>query len=198
MPLGTDCLLYPPQPKTIPLSKITGKLVQKPCPIAARSEIIVEGRDENPHYPVSGLLESAEPASDVAFQTARLGNGPASLVVDRSMTGFGGERGGIALNIRNMVAEQLSVVYHEELPWFVRPYLHTLRVTVNGTEVKDTSTVVAGIYTLPLIDRVRGTHLEMHLLIQPHDTVQLHWDFDKAILRYTEYPPDANRGFDIP
>ena len=25
----------------------------------------------------------------------------------------------------------------------------------------------------------------------------LTYDFDKAILRYTEYPPDANRGFDV-
>jgi phosphatidylinositol glycan class T len=28
-------------------------------------------------------------------------------------------------------------------------------------------------------------------------TVELNYDFEKAILRYTEYPPDANRGFDV-
>ena len=26
----------------------------------------------------------------------------------------------------------------------------------------------------------------------------LTYSFDKALLRYTEYPPDANRGFDVP
>jgi phosphatidylinositol glycan class T len=33
--------------------------------------------------------------------------------------------------------------------------------------------------------------------IPPHCTVFLTYDFEKAILRYTEYPPDANRGFDV-
>ncbi|KAL3962799.1 hypothetical protein ACCO45_004322 [Purpureocillium lilacinum] len=31
----------------------------------------------------------------------------------------------------------------------------------------------------------------------PHCTVFLTYDFEKSILRYTEYPPDANRGFDV-
>ena len=33
--------------------------------------------------------------------------------------------------------------------------------------------------------------------VPPSSTVSLTYDFDKAILRYTEYPPDANRGFDV-
>ena len=33
--------------------------------------------------------------------------------------------------------------------------------------------------------------------VPPDSTVILTYDFDKAILRYTEYPPDANRGFDV-
>lgn len=24
------------------------------------------------------------------------------------------------------------------------------------------------------------------------------FDFDRTVLRYAEYPPDANRGFDVP
>jgi len=34
--------------------------------------------------------------------------------------------------------------------------------------------------------------------VPANSTVVLTYDFEKAILRYTEYPPDANRGFDIP
>ena len=33
--------------------------------------------------------------------------------------------------------------------------------------------------------------------IPPLSTVFLTYDFEKSILRYTEYPPDANRGFDV-
>jgi phosphatidylinositol glycan class T len=49
----------------------------------------------------------------------------------------------------------------------------------------------------PALDRHRGTHLEVVLAIPPASTVTLTYDFEKAILRYTEYPPDANRGFDV-
>lgn len=33
--------------------------------------------------------------------------------------------------------------------------------------------------------------------IPPASTVFLTYHFEKSILRYTEYPPDANRGFDV-
>ena len=39
--------------------------------------------------------------------------------------------------------------------------------------------------------------LELTLIVPPLSTLTLSYDFDKAILRYTEYPPDPNRGFEI-
>ena len=39
--------------------------------------------------------------------------------------------------------------------------------------------------------------MEMKLEIPAKSTVIMNLDFDKTLLRYTEYPPDANRGFDI-
>ena len=35
------------------------------------------------------------------------------------------------------------------------------------------------------------------MVIPPASTLTLTYDFEKAILRYTEYPLDANRGFDV-
>ena len=49
----------------------------------------------------------------------------------------------------------------------------------------------------PSIDRHRGTQFELLLTIPPATTVTLSYSFEKAILRYTEYPPDANRGFNV-
>jgi len=40
--------------------------------------------------------------------------------------------------------------------------------------------------------------MELVLTVPAASTLTLSYDFEKAILRYTEYPPDANRGFDIP
>ena len=38
----------------------------------------------------------------------------------------------------------------------------------------------------------------MKILVPANSSLILSYDFEKAILRYTEYPPDANRGFDVP
>ncbi|KAK5163942.1 Subunit of the glycosylphosphatidylinositol transamidase complex-like protein [Saxophila tyrrhenica] len=112
------------------------------------------------------------------------------LYVSRQMTGYGAERGGMHTLIRNPHPYSQRVVYLESLPWFLRPYMHTLKVSGNGR--------LKNMYYTPLIDRKRGTQLELLLEIPAESTVELTYDFEKAILRYTEYPPDANRGFDIP
>jgi len=74
----------------------------------------------------------------------------------------------------------------------MRPYLHTLRASINGN-----ATQINTIRYRPAIDRLRGTQLEVLLTIPGEQTLSLTWKFDKSILRYTEYPPDANRGFDV-
>ena len=111
------------------------------------------------------------------------------IYVSRQMTGYGAERGGMHATIRNPHPHPQRIVYLESLPWFLRPYMHTLHVA-GGTVEK--------MFYTPLLDRTRGTHLELQLRIPARTTVDLTYDFDKAILRYTEYPPDANRGFDVP
>lgn len=106
----------------------------------------------------------------------------------RQMTGHGQERGGMQITIRNPHPDAQRIVYFESLPWFLRPYMHTLSVAG--------ATVEKMFYT-PALDRKRGTHLELLLHVPAYTTVELGYEFEKAILRYTEYPPDANRGFDV-
>jgi len=113
----------------------------------------------------------------------------------RSITGYGQERGGIQSVLTNpSPTESLDVIYLDSLPWYMKPYLHTLRVDLwppsNISTIKET-------HYRPMVDRLRGTHLELHLTIPPASSLTLTYDFEKAILRYTEYPPDANRGFDV-
>jgi phosphatidylinositol glycan class T len=117
------------------------------------------------------------------------------LYAARSINGHGQERGSIQAVIRNpSTTTEVEFAYLESLPWFMKPYLHTLRAHVDTTPdnpIKET-------YYRPAVDRHRGTHLELRMVIPPASTLTLTYDFDKAILRYTEYPPDANRGFDAP
>lgn len=112
------------------------------------------------------------------------------LRASRHMTGYGQERGGMHATISNPHPHAYRVVYMESLPWFLRPYMHTLHVSGGGAEIKQ-------MFYTPAADRRKGTQLELLLEIPAHADVTLTYDFEKAILRYTEYPPDANRGFDV-
>ena len=114
------------------------------------------------------------------------------LTVSRWLTGHGQERGGLQVLLKNTSPLPLDIVYLESLPWFMKPYLHTLSATVNHAEIP-----LSMIRYRPAIDRLRGTLLEVQLAIPGNETLSLTWEFDKSILRYTEYPPDANRGFDV-
>ena len=116
------------------------------------------------------------------------------LYAERSFIGYGQERGGVQAILMNpSPIEAVDFVYMESLPWFMKLYLHTLKAKINGLD----EDVIQEMYYRPALDRKRGTQLEVRILIPANSTVVLTYDFEKAILRYTEYPPDANRGFDI-
>jgi phosphatidylinositol glycan class T len=113
----------------------------------------------------------------------------------RSITGYGQEHGGIQTVLTNpSTTDTLEVLYLESLPWYMKPYLHTLRSSLDPPSTVPT---IKQTFYRPALDRHRGTHLELLLTIPPASTLTLTYDFEKAILRYTEYPPDANRGFDV-
>lgn len=121
------------------------------------------------------------------------------LYAERSLTGHGQERGGVQTILTNPSdVDCVEFVYMESLPWFMRIYLHTLEARVVDPPNGRYENVIQDIYYRPALDRQRGTQLEVKLRIPPKSTVFLTYDFEKSILRYTEYPPDANRGFDVP
>lgn len=130
------------------------------------------------------------------------------LYAERSFTGHGQERGGVQAILTNPSPDHdVEFVYMESLPWFMRIYLHTLQARISpstGSDAGETlrqndrkDDVVQEIYYRPFLDRQRGTQLELKIKIPAASTVFLTYDFEKSILRYTEYPPDANRGFDV-
>ena len=120
------------------------------------------------------------------------------LYASRSFTGHGQERGGVKTLLTNPSPNAaVSFTYFETLPWFMKPYLHTLEAQIATSPSHSQGEIIKSIYYRPALDRQRGTQLELHITVPPASTVRLTYDFEKAILRYTEYPPDANRGFDV-
>lgn len=188
------------------LSKIFGRPVKGACPLGgaetqaqvsldAASEVEIglsggsfKGADSSNHIRSYAL----EPGVDFDLQVPVSNEIPTLLApalhASRQITGFGQERGGMHIVLRNPHASPIRVVYLESLPWFLRPYIHTLSLA-GGT--------LAKMFYTPAIDRKRGTQLELLLDIPAQGEVVMEYDFEKAGLRYTEYPPDANRGFDI-
>lgn len=117
------------------------------------------------------------------------------LYVSRSLTGYGQDSGGLRTVFKNPGNESVNAIYFEALPWYMRIYLSSLKIeSADGLEIED---VVRGTYYLPAIDRERPTHLEYNLTIPANTTIALSYQFDKGLLKYAEYPPDANHGFEI-
>lgn len=198
------------------LGKVFGKPVRSSCtPTTIKAGAGKESGDITAEVPSSRLIEilcdgavrqrrsedglatsytipNAQPF-DLRFPSQTLEQQPSldepPLYASRHMTGFGAERGGMHTIFRNPHPYAQRIVYLESLPWFLRPYIHTLHIS-GGTIEK--------FFYKPLLDRKRGTHLELVIEVPANSSVELTYDFEKAILRYTEYPPDANRGFDVP
>lgn len=121
------------------------------------------------------------------------------VYVERSFTGYGSDRGGMRSVFTNpSLTESVRFVYFETLPWYMRLYLHTLNVQyVSSDSTHEAKDVVQDLYYSPAIDRKQPSHIEIEIIIPPATTLAMSYDFDKSMLYLEEYPPDANRGFDI-
>jgi len=204
------------------LSQIFGHALKGSCPLAndgidpvcinvphARQVYSSDGTKE--HKDKSGFRRCFKLATDSDFElilpqqeiSEKAPLKQPLLYAERSFIGYGQERGGVQAILTNpSLTEAVDFVYMESLPWFMKLYLHTLKAKLsNGkghSEAKGKANeVIQEMYYRPALDRKRGTQLEIRILIPANSTVILTYDFEKAILRYTEYPPDANRGFDI-
>ncbi|KUI53628.1 GPI transamidase component GPI16 [Cytospora mali] len=209
------------------ISNIFGKTIQGTCPLADSDvpPVCLEVPDSRPVWVTGGVKElkpgnnrsrcytaSPEIPIDLILPPIERDGDNAPIVAEelvqpdipplyaeRSLTGHGQERGGVQTILTNPSdTEDVEFVYMESLPWFMRIYLHTLQARIVDQPNGKQESVIQDIYYRPALDRERGTQLEVKLRIPPKSTVFLTYDFEKAILRYTEYPPDANRGFDVP
>ncbi|KAK9247232.1 GPI transamidase component PIG-T [Lipomyces tetrasporus] len=224
----SDSICFPlPTPDTVNwrLSDVFGRKIQNRCLLDRASENDVSSYSVcahiTPDWHLSreggvivsstsskacfSLLENDE--FDIGFSTSNSAsvskNEPPPVYIQRSMTGRGQQNGGIQTIIYNpSITDSVSLIYFESLPWYMKPYIHTLAATLsNSTTSKSPAIkreVANEILYRPFLERVRGTYLELKLDIPPESRLALSYDFDKTLLYLAEYPPDANRGFDVP
>ncbi|KAL3860126.1 hypothetical protein ACJMK2_010291 [Sinanodonta woodiana] len=115
---------------------------------------------------------------------------PPPVYAQRFITGFGLEKGGITSIIYNNLDTNLTAIYMETIPWFLRLYFSSITITNHGIVVKPYK-----IHYVPGKDRARNYQLELVFRLRPHSVTKISMQFERAFLKWTEYPPDANHGF---
>lgn len=135
----------------------------------------------------------------------------APLHASRFLMGSGNERGAIAISLKSTelsrvvqsadifdVNCRLRVDVFQVVPWYVRVYFHTLQVFVDE-KLQTVTEVIEKIRVSPSEDKISPGVMEMVLKLPCGvKSAALTLEFDKGFLHISEYPPDANQGFDIP
>ncbi|CAK9441331.1 uncharacterized protein LODBEIA_P52000 [Lodderomyces beijingensis] len=123
------------------------------------------------------------------------------LYVSRSLTGYSLDKGGLRVAFTNPSAKAAQLKYFESVPWFMRLYMSTLELSLWDSQstrvVHNHSEIIKNNYYRPSVDRQRPSHWELDLEVPANSTLRMTYDFDKSLLFYREYPPDANHGFDV-
>jgi phosphatidylinositol glycan class T len=201
------------------LSALFEKKIRKSCPLAHHSSVIVK-KSQAPFDQEFVLDEAADEIADNGDNIYDLSKRsdfdlslkwkegdasfapkvPQSFYFERYFTGHGQERGGLLVELSNPTSKPLDIVLFQVIPWYLKFYMHTLTV-----ECKDQETnvwnkcdgIITKTYYQSAIPRTRPTIIEQLLILPSKTTTRLHVDFDKAFIKYTEHPPDSNRGFDV-
>ena len=97
--------------------------------------------------------------------------------------------------IRNNAATPQRIVFLDVLPWYLRCYLHTLSLKNDRAR----GGVLRPLLTdfRPGKDRDRPYVLELVVELPAKSETRVSIEFEKSLLKWLEYPPDANRGFDV-
>ncbi|KAG2461724.1 PIGT transamidase, partial [Polypterus senegalus] len=116
---------------------------------------------------------------------------PPILHAERYVGGYGLQTGEIhTLIYNNHPFRAFPILLMESVPWYLRLYIHTLSVISKGRENKPSY-----IHYRPSKDRQYPHLLEMLVQLPPNSITKVTVQFERALLKWTEYPPDPNHGF---
>lgn len=172
------------------------------CPLAAASVLIVDDAHVSEGVQVTDLRQQPVSTSAPLFSTwtqplAQVKTENKDVVeVHRFATGYGQVRGGMAVRLTNHHARSaVRVQYHDVVPWFLRVYFSTFRVV--GSAGSEQAVELDKLAFEPAELRGRPNQFHVELVLPARSSAVLSVQFEKAFLRLSEHPPDANRGFDL-
>nr|XP_046222189.1 GPI transamidase component PIG-T-like [Oncorhynchus gorbuscha] len=205
------------------LFKMFSRTLTEACPLASSSKVYVDVTD-NPQgelfelSPTTPLLSQAVVLGDrrtysvydltnqatfgqtrslnmlLRWRAAESGDMLRPLLHgERYVAGYGLQTGEIhTLMYNNHPYRAFPVLLLDTVPWYLRLYIHTLTVTSKGRDNKPSY-----IHYQPSKDRLRPHLLEMLVQLPPNSVTEVTMQFERALLKWTEYTPDPNHGFYI-
>ncbi|POM59660.1 GPI transamidase component [Phytophthora palmivora] len=177
------------------------------CPLAEKSFIHTEGM-QSLNVMTTNLRDQHVSLSNPWFQEWKLAAEEAIsksiykaqqdvVSVHRFVTGYGQVRGGIVVHLKNNHPScGMHVRYHDVIPWYLRVYFHTFRATASGSKM-NAQELIEVFDFVPAELRGRPNQLRLKAFLPANTTLVFSLQMEKAFLRLSEHPPDANRGFDI-
>lgn len=137
--------------------------------------------------------------SEVPQSRAKKSQSRDVVTVHRFMTGYGQVHGGIAVRLENNHPQcAMRVTYHDIVPWYLRLYFNTFQVKVIGGAADEAGKLVQDFQFVPADLRGRPNQLHLEIRLPANSSLVFSIQLEKAFLRLSEHPPDANRGFDVP
>ncbi|XP_046675490.1 LOW QUALITY PROTEIN: GPI transamidase component PIG-T-like [Homalodisca vitripennis] len=115
-----------------------------------------------------------------------------AIFANRYIVGYGQEFGGIVTKVHNRHWQPITIIFLENIPWFVPVYFHTLKIVSQGRTI----TPLVKRY-VPGRERQRPYYLEIMVELPARSVTDISVQFDYVFLKWQEYPPDANHGFYI-
>ncbi|XP_051806158.1 GPI transamidase component PIG-T [Acanthochromis polyacanthus] len=202
------------------LFKMFSRTLTEACPLASSSKIYIDITDnpEGEHFelsPATSLLSQAMVLGDrrtfsvydltqqdtfgsvrslnllIRWKSTEGDMLRPLLHAERYVAGYGLQTGEIhTLMYNNHPYRSFPVLLLDSVPWYLRLYIHTLTVTSKGKDNKPSY-----IHYQPSKDRVRPHLLEMLVQLPPNSVTEVTVQFERALLKWTEYTPDPNHGF---
>uniref|UniRef100_A0A8C8JN50 GPI transamidase component PIG-T n=1 Tax=Oncorhynchus tshawytscha TaxID=74940 RepID=A0A8C8JN50_ONCTS len=111
---------------------------------------------------------------------------------ERYVAGYGLQKGEIHTLVYNHhTYRAFPVLLLDTVPWYLRLYIHTLTAPASVA----TTNPVSYIHYQPSKDRLQPHLLEMLVQLPPNSVTEVTVQFERALLKWTEYTPDPNHGF---
>ncbi|TCD65858.1 Subunit of the glycosylphosphatidylinositol transamidase complex-like protein [Steccherinum ochraceum] len=198
------------------LSSVFDRTIHSSCRVASSSMIRVarptektavvspEPPSKSEDYAIFDLSDTATPLdismqwqdeSKFIYPLASSSSPLTPISVQRTLKGSIQSQGRLSVVITNHLPITIQTSYLETMPWLLQFYLHSLRTYHNGISRDDLVSIVS--YTPP-VPHLRPTLFQAVLTLPPKGTLHLSMDVMKPFLRYTEHPPDAERGWNLP